>query len=187
VTILCAITDGSQTVIGSDSAMFNGNTVRDFGRSKFFHWPASGWHVGISASLRMWAHAKNHMSQVASWDAYGLAEAFRKFVGDDEWKKREDAGDPWRTDSGIILARPGEVWEIASDFSACRIPSGEVATTGAGWQLATGAGYALAQAGGGRYSQSYVVRGAVEAAIARSVWCGGRAFVEVLKPQTGAS
>jgi hypothetical protein len=181
MTVLAAITDGTATVIGSDSGMFTGNLVRDLGHSKFFHWPESGWHVGISASLRVWAHARNHLSQVRSWDAYGLAEAFRRFVRDDGWKTEESAGEPWQASAGIILARPGEVWEIASDFAPFRIPDGVMATSGAGWTEAAAAGLALSRAGGGRYSMSYVIRGAIETAIDLSVWCGGRAFVEVLR------
>lgn len=178
MTIICAITDGAETIIGSDSAMFYGHTYSDLRKTKWHHWPASGWWVGISSALRATVVLDAAMSGERNWDAEGIAQRMRGLLGDDGWKFKEPEGDAKEVVLGVLIAKPGELWRISRDFCPRRAEPGEFLAVGAGWELATGAADALAAMG---RPPRQVVKFAIEVTIGRSVWCGGSAYVDVLR------
>jgi len=76
----------------------------------------------------------------------------------------------------LILARPGEVWSVAADFSVVAIEPGRLWAEGSGRELAIGAAHALVELGSGLAAEQ-VVRRAVETAMALETSCGGTAWV----------
>lgn len=139
MTILCAITDGKETWIGSDTQATEGDQLIYSVGSK---WTQVGqWWIGVAGDWRTTCILRE-----ADWPKIDtivrLAREVRSVIEEDGFQKKEGYG-PTHYGSHFLVVRAGEVWRLASDFSYIKIVRNELTAQGGGEQFAFGAAYAL--------------------------------------------
>lgn len=183
MTIVCAITDGKRTWIGSDRQVTtsNGEAVR-LREGKWTQTP-SGWWVGVSG----WGRMVNLVECCveASYDAHGLAARIRGMLAADGWAPMCVDEGPRQYNSRMLMARTGELWMADSSGHVLRHPDHDLAAIGDAEPIAVGAargfvrGVGLARERHGVHPRTFgqvkpidIVEAAVEASIEHSAGCG---------------
>lgn len=183
MTIVCAVTDGKRTWIGSDRQM---TTSVDFAiqlrDGKWVETP-SGWWVGSSG----WGRLTNLVECCVerSYDAHGLAQRLRTLIVADGWEACDSDEGPRQYNSRMLLARPGELWTVDSAGHVLRHPDHELAAIGDAEPVAVGAahgfraGVTMARDRHGVHPRTYgqigpmeLVHEAIQAARRYSAGCG---------------
>jgi ATP-dependent protease HslVU (ClpYQ) peptidase subunit len=170
MTIVCAITDGEATWIGSDRQVTTGGDMAvQLREGKWIETP-SGWWVGHSG----WGRLTNLIETCVerSYDPHGLAKTLRERMLADGWVPIEDGDGPRQHNGRIILARAGEIWTVDSSGAVLRCPDHELAAVGDGDGVAAGAAHGYRWGKGGRADFADLVLVAVLAAIRYSAGCG---------------
>lgn len=138
MTIVCAITDGEATWIGSDRQYQVGPNAVQAIAGKWVELP-SGWWVGVSGAVRLVDMLP--LCSHTSYDARGLAAAFSRLVREDGWKPYGDDGSPAEYDCACLLARPGELWSLHAMSALLEAPPGGLVAIGSGSPYAYGSAY----------------------------------------------
>jgi ATP-dependent protease HslVU (ClpYQ) peptidase subunit len=183
MTIVCAITDGERTWIGSDRQVTtNGDMAIQLREGRWTELP-SGWWVGHSGWSRM-----TNLIELCTADDYSpceLAAAVRDHVKADGWKPSDVDEGPVQHNGRLVLAKPGEVWTVDSSLAVLRHPDHELAAIGDADQFAVGAahgfraGVTMARDRHGVHPRTYgqigpmdLVHEAIQAARRYSAGCG---------------
>ncbi len=182
MTIVCAITDGATTWIGSDRQMTMGGSLAIPCRQGKWSELPSGWWVGVSG----WVRLENLVQQCThtSYDAAGLAQRVRELIRADGWQKAgpaETLEGPEQHDVSMLLAKPGELWAVLACSAAVRCPDQELAAIGAGSAAALGAAWAYMRFGVAVSAE--VIETAVLASCRYEPSCGHGEWIRKLKPK----
>lgn len=164
------------TWIGCDTLMCSASLRQIVGPKWVVRAP---WALGVAGHLRALNLFQHHAPALLGDLAhpFELAGRARELLKADGFTtESEDGVGPIVYGQMLILARPGEVWSVAADFSVVAIEPGRLWAEGSGRELAIGAAHALVELGAGLAAEQ-VVRRAVEAAIALETSCGGTAWV----------
>jgi ATP-dependent protease HslVU (ClpYQ) peptidase subunit len=173
VTCCVALIDQGSTWIASDSLVAAQQATWTLPAGKWRELLCGLW-VGCSGSFR----ANDLLERLVepTYDVRGLVAAIRNAIRFDGWMPDESPGDPPAYDFSMLIARPGEVWELCSNLALIPIQPGKLAAIGSGRQYAQGAASALSHVG---YGPRRVER-AVEAAIEHDQECGPPVYAEHL-------
>lgn len=175
MTTIVALVDGETTWLGADSRATYGDHYDNDAQKWFWR---HGWAFAISGRMRLVTVLGNHLNDLLA-DLAGPAD-FAERVADQLHKHRIEGerskGLP-TYDSGMLLTRPGELWELDGCLGVR--PVRAFAACGSGWQYAFGAWHAMQNTLKiGTISEApYIVEAALAAAGAFDVNSGGPPFV----------
>lgn len=180
MTIICALTDGERTWVGSDSRTSFGSLAYDISPKVK---RVGDWLIAASGPTRAAYLTERSADRLVSGATiHSLADRLRRLLHKDGWKVREADGESGSISASWLVARPGMLWEVCCDFTVIPLPPGVLWATGSGDRLALGAGHALEGLG---VEPEKIVRTGVEAAIRFDSGCGGEVRMEVLMPKVG--
>jgi len=175
MTVVCALSGGGETWIGSDTQAGSDGT-RLLSVEK---WAVRGeWAVGHAGNLRMTNLLREHADTVLA-DLDGPHEftlRARRLMEDDGFNSDTEEG-PKIWGQQFVLAHPRGVWSICTGLSVIEIPAGELWADGSGRAFALGAGHVIEDSAEARG------RGALSAAILYDVGCGGDMWMHHLCEQ----
>lgn len=178
MTIICALTDGKQTWIGSDQQT-------TFGAERAFYGPKwiqlGQWWIGFSGSTRARFLTEQYANHDAAISPWGIANEIRRLLREDGWQPKEEKGDSPSYEVSAIIARPGEIWMTDDGLTPYPHPVNELAANGGAGRYALGAAWPMLKyrdVGHPRYE--VIIRNAIEAAIAYDIQCGGEPWVKLL-------
>ena len=182
MTIVCAITDGERTVIGSDRQVADGPLGLPMPGGKWQQ--VGGWWVGTAGWLRVNALLAQ-LAEPAS-EPQQLADQVREAIRSDGWRKSEvpGPGAPECYGVQLIFARAGVVWVVDDSMLVVEVPPGELTVIGDGQEVALGAAYVMcvhAAAPLDIGDMHAVVVTCIDAANHYCATCGHGGWVEVLE------
>ena len=178
IAALTCSTSGS-TWIGSDTLMCSATLRQIVGPKWIRHRP---WALGVAGHLRALNLFQYHAAELLGdlSHPFDFATRARELLKADGFTTEGNgSGGPIVYGQMLILARPGEVWAVAADFSVMALAPDRLWAEGSGRELAVGAGHALLTAGTDLTAEE-VVRRAVDTAITYETSCGGTAWVDLL-------
>lgn len=184
MTIIAAMTCSAtgSTWIGCDTLMCSANLRQIVGPKWVLQPP---WALGVAGHLRALNLFQQHAPALLGdlGHPFELAGRARELLKADGFtSESEDNMGPVVYGQMMILARPGEVWGLAADFSVVAIERGRLWAEGSGRDLAIGAAHALVELRSG-LSAEQVVRRAVETAMALETSCGGTAWISLVSDE----
>lgn len=171
MTIVCAIHDGRETWIASDSRANDGHRYFDLVEKVIIH---GEWALCCAGDYRTTTLAKLHAGKLLGDGLDGPEELTGRlrdlFDGHGYDKRQNNVGAP---DYGqaFILARPGKVWDICPTLSIIEYPPYKLLAVGLGCEFAAGAAFV---AGREDLPHQERARLAVMAACVGSTGCGGQ-------------
>src|SRR3990167_7364001 len=103
MTVICALTDGKRTWIGSDRRTSFGREFIDTTDK----WTRCGpWWVGGSGQSRITVLVRRNTGRIAKHrNIDSLAEHIRAIVHGDHWQPKDGKGEPPSYDGSMIVAR----------------------------------------------------------------------------------
>lgn len=173
MTIICAIPNGDETILGCDQK------AGDFLVPA--KWIIRGqWAIGVSGAYRT-QQLLERATLPETDDPFVLATWIRDTLSADGYKPADGDHDPPSLDGHILLATPGRVWMVHGCFATVEVYG--LAAIGSGREYALGAAWMASTPGFMNWDdRKWVVERAVMAAIAKDRdGCGGEQIVIVHK------
>jgi hypothetical protein len=180
MTIICAISDGTRTIIGSDTLAVSTNGDKSYTGPK---WVLAGpWAIGIAGPLYyhrvVQAHREDVAGRLNSADepSWGLAVALAALFKEHECKPRGDDYGALFWGGWFMLADAKRIWTFDSTLSSVQAPTGTLAAEGSGCDFAKGVAFAVKHEPADRQVET-----AIKAAMEFDNGCGGEVWTHELR------
>ena len=180
MTIICALPDGDETILGCDQRAGDYLVPTK--------WVVHGrWAIGVSGAYRTQQLIERATIPITD-DPFVVSTWIRGLMIEDGYKS--ESNDPPGFESNILLSTPGRVWSVKGCFTAIEVAG--FAAAGSGREYAIGAAWAAKKNGAAMEIVDYAVRAAIcndpdgcggdSVVVAQSLavtakpyeWCGGR-------------
>lgn len=183
MTVICAYKTTAGVHVASDTLCIANGYIKEHCGQK---WVQCGrWWIGCAGKIRLQNLIEAQKEGIAALTSIGaIVDAIEGLIKGDNWKAREEPGDPPSYTLELIITDGAEIWSVSGDLSILRLPHDQGwAAVGSGAEAALGA--LAAFDGYPTLTPAYIIRSAVAIACNIQRNCGGEPFAAfVPKPET---